>query len=82
MEPTSLILSSLTSEEAKASAEPVSADNAVNTFMRLGDISNGGYANGVAVAGNYSYLANGGDGLRVYRAFEVPAPPSNVHNVS
>ncbi|MCX6904945.1 MAG: tail fiber domain-containing protein, partial [Verrucomicrobia bacterium] len=42
-----------------------------------GHIDNGGTAQGVAVAGNYCYLANGEDGLRIYDISD-PANPTNV----
>jgi hypothetical protein len=45
------------------------------TLFAIGQTNVGGHAEGVAVAGNYLYLANGEDGLRI---FEVSNPSTPI----
>lgn len=54
---------------------PLSVD--AGRGVALGQVNNGGTARGLAVAGNYAYLANSGDGLRVYD-ISGPGDPVNV----
>ena len=42
------------------------------TPINIGHANNGGAASGVVVSGNYLYLANGNDGLRIYDARTRP----------
>lgn len=46
-------------------------------IVPVGHINNGGTARSVAVAGNYAFLANEGDGLRIYD-ISNPANPVNI----
>ena len=45
--------------------EPDRVSNPANP-VRLAHVNDGGSANGVTVTGNYIYVANSGDGLRIY----------------
>src|SRR3989442_1726130 len=56
-----------------------SADYALAQFtlVNVGHTNNGGFALSVAVSGNYVYLANDADGLRVYDI----SNPTNAVNV-
>jgi hypothetical protein len=47
------------------------------TPINIGHVNNGGYAQSVAVAGNYAYLANNIDGLRIYDVSN-PANPISI----
>ena len=47
------------------------------TLVNVGNTNNGGLAHGIAVAGNYAYIANDTDGLRIYDVSN-PAHPVNV----
>ncbi len=49
------------------------------TPVSLGNVYDGGTANGVAVSGNYAYLANGFDGLRIYDISNPTNPVSTGH---
>src|ERR1700722_13734326 len=47
------------------------------TLINVGRTNDGGFAEGITVSGNYVYLANDTDGLRVYDVSN-PANPINV----
>ena len=48
-------------------------------LQMVGHTNDGGYAEGVAIAGNYLYLANGNDGLRIYDVSDPTHPVSLAH---
>src|SRR5579859_1135215 len=49
------------------------------TLTNISHINNGGEAHNVALSGNYAYLANGSDGLRIYDISNPTNPFSAGH---
>ena len=69
-------LSNLTSEKLTGTLTV-----SLGTPVSIGNVSDGGYAHGVAVSGNFAYLASSVDGLRVYNIAN-PANPVSIGHIN